>query len=142
MHCERGGALAVNVFFSELALSSIGVSLGSQSQNVPRLLLFQEASTRLMLTFQIKFCMLNRRIRKMVRNDQKYKRSFVYVRMPKRVAVTGRFINYFTKFTSEFRYTDRLRKLLWDAVVEPERSVLVSIRTRQQAAVLARLLKI
>jgi hypothetical protein len=138
----KGSAVVGSLLSTSLAAGFIEELLVRELRFQPRFQLYQFLSLQLLLTFQVKFCALNRRIRKMVRNGQKFRRTFSYIRMTRRLAATGRFINYFTKFTPQPRYGDRLRYLIFDAVWAPADSILVGIRAKQQALVLTRLLKV
>ena len=136
VRADARGALA-----SAWALGYLGRQLASQMPHQHQWSLYHHINQNLLVTFQTRFCILNRRLRKMVSADQKYRRIFCYVRPLKRTVTTARFIHYFTKFTPLPRYSSRLRHLMFDALVHPETSVLVVAREKQQAAVLTQLLR-
>jgi hypothetical protein len=61
-------------------------------------------SSKLPQVFQIKFYMLNRRLRKIMKNSRRYRRIFSYIRPSKRANVLGRYIRAFFKFTKQRAY--------------------------------------
>ena len=62
-------------------------------------------ASKLPQIFQIKFYMLNRRLRKIMKNSRRYRRIFCYIRPSKRANVLGRYIRAFFKFTKQRAYT-------------------------------------
>jgi hypothetical protein len=69
------------------------------------LLYLNHIAAKLPQVFQIKFYMLNRRLRKIMKNSRRYRRIFCYIRPSKRANVLGRYIRSFFKFTKQRTYS-------------------------------------
>jgi hypothetical protein len=121
--------------------SNLGFLLARHISKRQMLSFYAKLSGQLLLTFQTKFCILSRRLRKIMRSGQKYRQTFNHVRASRRLTATGRFISYFTKFSPQPRYKARLRQLLFDVLLEPENALLLVARKTQQVSVLTKLLR-
>jgi len=95
---------------------------------------------QLQQVFQLRFYALNRRIRKRVKNQRRYRRVFCYVRENRRFGVLGRFLASFLKFTPARLYSQRISATLGLALQRDNTSPLWLIHSKQQIAVLATLL--
>jgi hypothetical protein len=94
---------------------------------------------RLLFFCQIRYCLLNRRIRKILRNKYRYSKQYLYLRQPTRWLATCRFLKRAARLVEAHSWGERVFQVLEPLYLEPQEAGLALIRDRQQQAVLAAL---
>lgn len=104
--------------------------------------LFNDVAVQIPQIFQIRFYALNRRLRKILKNSNKYRRVFSYVMPAKRQRVLGRFLYPFFKFADNRSYQHRVQITIAGVLSQtPTTSTAWLIYQKQQIGVLSALLQ-
>ena len=100
---------------------------------------FSQLCSALQTAYMVKYKSLDRKLRKIVKNKYRYFRFYSMIKPASRIRAGLRFILLGLAIRSNQKFNDRLDEILWDVIMHPSRSVLLSLKQKHQMVSLSSL---